>query len=385
TPGSVPRVLAGRDAELAQLRNDLGGVATYGHFVGRIRVETGPRGVGKTSLLKAVRQAAVEAGFITAWATARADDSLVGEIAHRLDTGLEQIGLGGGHDQGFRSRIRTLELELGIGPAKAGVELDVDGRAARRTPATHAFGDLVTTAATTARERGSAGVCILIDEIQAAPAADLRTVAYAWQELQGEVDEPPAVLIAAGLPNAPDVLSGAVTFSERFAFRPLVRLTDDDAREVLTRTAEVGEVVWEPDALAEVVVRAQGYPYFLQLYGDAMWRVAEPDPGTALTGGHLARAEDLVTEETRTMFRARWAKATPAEQRLMVVMARHGDGPVRRGEIADELGVDTRELSVQRRDLIDKGLIEAAGYGRLRFSTPGFAAFITEETGTQPS
>lgn len=63
TPGSVPLVLAGRDAPLTQIRTQLGGVATYGQFVGRIRVETGPRGVGKTSLLKAVQDSAAEAGL----------------------------------------------------------------------------------------------------------------------------------------------------------------------------------------------------------------------------------------------------------------------------------------------------------------------------------
>lgn len=44
--------------------------------------------------------------------------------------------------------------------------------------------------------------------------------------------------------------------------------------------------------------------------------------------------------------------------------------------------MDTRELSVQRCDLIDKSLIEAPGYGHLRCTTPTLAAFVTEETGT---
>lgn len=50
TPGSVPLVLAGRDAQLTQIRTQLGGVATFAQFLRHIRVETGPRGMGKTSL-----------------------------------------------------------------------------------------------------------------------------------------------------------------------------------------------------------------------------------------------------------------------------------------------------------------------------------------------
>lgn len=386
TPGSVPLVLAGRDVQLAQVRNTLGGVATYGRLVGRIRVETGSRGLGKTSLLKAVQDTAAEAGFVTAWVTARADESLAAQVAHGLAHGLDQIGVGVLRDARFRDRIRTLDLELGVGPAKAGVELDVTTPSAPSatsgTPAATALRGLVTDGADAARERGSAGLCVLVDELQTAPAADLRTVAYAWQEMQVQHDQPPAVLFAAGLPNTPDVLTDAVTFSERFAFRPLERLTDAEARDALTRTCEPTGVRWDPALVAEVVRRAQGYPYFVQLYGDAIWQVAEPEAGTLVTEEHLPSAEGIVRADTQAMFRARWAKATAGEQRMLVALARFGDRPVLRGELAELLGVSSTALSVQRRRLIDKGLIEAVGHGRLQFTTPGFAAFVQDEAGT---
>jgi AAA ATPase domain len=382
TPGSVPLVLAGRDAQLAQVRNALGGVATYGHFLGRIRVETGSRGVGKTSLLKAVQDTAAEAGFVTVWATARTDESLAGQIAHGLADGLDGIGVTLLRDARLRDRIRTLELELGVGPAKAGVEVDVTPDEPRAgAPAATALRDLVTAGAVSARERGSAGVCVIVDELQAAPAADLRTVAYAWQEMQVQHDQPPAALFAAGLPNTPDVLTDAVTFSERFAFRPLNRLTDAEAADALTRTAMQARVSWAPGVVDQVARRAQGYPYFVQLYGDAIWQAAQPEPGAVLTPEHLQRADEIVAADTQAMFRARWAKATSGEQRLLTAMAQFGDAPVRRADLAARLGVSSTDLSVQRRRLLDKGLIETAGHGRLQFTTPGFAAFVRDETG----
>jgi AAA ATPase domain len=386
TPGSVPLVFAGRDAQLAQVRNALGGVATYGRFLGRIRVETGSRGVGKTSLLKAVQDTAAEAGFVTVWATARVDESLAGQIVHGLAAGLDGIGIRLTRDARLRDRIRALELELGVGPAKAGVELDVTADdTPSRAPAAVALRDLITQGAGWARDRGSAGVCVIVDELQAAPAADLRTVAYAWQEMQVQHDQPAAALFAAGLPNTPDVLTDAVTFSERFAFRALDRLTDAEAAEALTRTAMHAEVVWAPGVVDRVVERAQGFPYFVQLYGDAIWQAARPESGTVLTTEHLRQAEAIVTADTQTMFRARWAKATPGEQRLLTAMAQFGDAPVRRADLAERLGVSTTDISVQRRRLLDKGLIESAGHGRLQFTTPGFAAFIQDETGVGPT
>jgi hypothetical protein len=91
------------------------------------------------------------------------------------------------------------------------------------------------------------------------------------------------------------------------------------------------------------------HPYFVQLYGDAVWQAAAPDPGVVLGREHLLRAQSIVDVDT---------------------MSRLGDEPVRRADLADHLGVNGEHLGVQRRRLIDKGLIESAGHGRLRSTTP---------------
>ena len=386
TPGAAPSVLAGRREQVESAEADLAVVATYARFQGRIRVDIGSRGVGKTSLLKTVRESAAGVGMVTAWVTARTDESLVTSLVHALATELDRIGVDVARRTPWRERLERLSVELGVGPAKAGVEVDVSpggapGPGQRATSA--AFGELVTTAALEARRRGSAGLCLLVDEIQAAPRADLRTLAYAWQELQNAVPEPPAVLFAAGLPNAPDVLTAAVTFSERFGFRTLERLDDADAAEALVVPAAQHDVGWAPDLLEAVVTLAQGYPYFLQLYGDALWRRARPRAGGRLGLEHLEGAHADVERELETMFRARWAKAAPGERRLLTAMAALGDDAVRRGEVAQRMGVGTNEISVARRSLLDKGLVEVAARGMLRFTVPGFAAFVRGESGEE--
>ncbi|GGF54571.1 hypothetical protein GCM10011519_30600 [Marmoricola endophyticus] len=383
SPGAAPTFLSGRREQLDSAQAELGLVATYARFVGRIRVEVGQRGVGKTSLLRAVRAQAEEAGFVTAWVTARADERLVGALVHALGEGLATIGVDVGRHRGLRERVRRLTVELGAGPAKAGVELDVSAEQGTAPASSAAFGGFVSEAALAARERGSAGLCLLVDEIQAARVPDLRTLAYAWQELQTAVPEPPAVLFAAGLPDSPDVLTRAVTFSERFGFRPLDRLDPDDARRALLAPADSVGVGWDERLLAEVLRRAEGYPYFLQLWGDAVWRASVPEAGGVLDESALAVAETGVRAEQQTMFRARWAKATPAEQRVLAAIAalEEDDGAgVRRSAVAERLGVGSNDLSEPRRRLLDKGLIEAPGRGRLAFTTPGFAAFVREET-----
>ncbi|MEJ7832912.1 MAG: AAA family ATPase [Nocardioides sp.] len=384
TPGAAPHVLAGRREQIDAAEADVALVATFGRFQGRVRVDIGSRGVGKTSLLKSVRELAAAAGLVTVWVTARADESLVASLVHGLVRQLDRIGIDVGGRPPWRDRVQGLTVELGAGPAKAGVELDL-GPSPTGTTGTGAasgvFGDLVTTASSAARERGSGGLCLIVDEIQAAPRADLRTLAYAWQELQNAVPEPAALMFAAGLPNAPDVLTSAVTFSERFAFRTLERLSAADAADALVVPADEHGVTWHPALLAAVVDLAQGYPYFLQLYGDALWRSARPDAGGVLSVDHLAAARRQVDAELETMFRARWAKAAPGERRLLAAMAALGDDAVRRGDVAERLGVTTNDLSVPRRSLIDKGLIEVAARGMLRFTVPGFAEFVRAEAG----
>ncbi|NHA01583.1 type IV toxin-antitoxin system AbiEi family antitoxin domain-containing protein [Nocardioides sp. W3-2-3] len=57
-------------------------------------------------------------------------------------------------------------------------------------------------------------------------------------------------------------------------------------------------------------------------------------------------------------------------------MAAAGDGNVTRAAIAAGMGVDSRAISVPRERLIDKGVIEPVGHGLVRFTLPGFGAFV---------
>jgi hypothetical protein len=135
------------------------------------------------------------------------------------------------------------------------------------------------------------------------------------------------------------------------------------------------------------VETARGYPQSLQILGAATWDAARPEPGSRLdlvaveTGSRSARSA------LASIFEARWAVATSSERSFLRAMAEIGRAVVRRGEIAARLDTTTEALSMVRRNLIIKGIVEEAGYGRLRFTIPGFESFVldqerpTEETG----
>jgi hypothetical protein len=73
------------------------------------------------------------------------------------------------------------------------------------------------------------------------------------------------------LPNASDSIATAVTFSERFAYRPLLPLEPDAEEFALAVPARELGVEWEDEGLRMAVGIARGYPYLVQLIGDAAW------------------------------------------------------------------------------------------------------------------
>ncbi|KAB2807153.1 hypothetical protein F9L07_27040 [Pimelobacter simplex] len=76
------------------------------------------------------------------------------------------------------------------------------------------------------------------------------------------------------------------------------------------------------------------------------------------------------------MHRARWGSATPTEQAFLAAMAATGLDNVTRVAIATGMGRDSRSISAPRERLIDKGVIEPVGHGLVRFTLPGFGAFV---------
>ena len=280
----------------------------------------------------------------------------------------------------LRDLLEHLTMTVGV-PGVAQVEAAWARQPAVATQGVREFEDVVRETAASAGREGRPGVVFFIDEIQSADRDGLRTLGYAWQHLQSEGSDIPAAVFAAGLPNSPEAIAAVVTFSERFAYRPLERLAPEAVMIALTGPARALGVEWDQGALEDAVAVAQGYPYSVQLIGDTTWAAAGyPDVGTTLTRVHLQQGQQAMRTDLDALFRARWEKATAVEQDFMQAMASLGDGPVRRSDIARTLTATSDELSVPRARLIDKGLIDVAGRGQLEFTIPGFAEYVRTRT-----
>lgn len=373
TPGEIARLVPGRAQQLADFDERLSYMVDLRRFVGRIRVDHAPRGYGKTSLLREYERRARARGALVVWVTA-GESGLIAQIA--VEIARATAGWGESARRRVRTHLDSLTVRLGV-PAVAGVDATLrPGRGPVTPTGSREFEELVRAAA--AGDEHS-GLVILVDEIQSADADGLRTLAYTWQHLQGEGIDVPAAVYTAGLPNAPDVVAAAVTFSERFAYRPLLPLLPADEEFALVVPARELGVEWDRDALEVAVAIARGYPYVVQLIGDAAWSVSgRPDAGARITAAAVETGRGLMEADMEALFRARWAGAPEGERRFMSAMAELGDGPVRRSAIAERLGERSERLSVPRARLIDKGFIQPGDRGELEFTIPGFAQFVRE-------
>lgn len=137
------------------------------------------------------------------------------------------------------------------------------------------------------------------------------------------------------------------------------------------------EVEYTEDALARMLERAEGYPYFLQEWGRGVWDSAVANPIDV--EDVAAAAPEVEQKLAHDFFSVRLERATAAKRRYCRAMASLGDGAQKSAAIADALGYSSvRAASTQRASLIEKGGIYSVGRGRLDFTVPRFAAFLRE-------
>jgi hypothetical protein len=149
------------------------------------------------------------------------------------------------------------------------------------------------------------------------------------------------------------------------------------ARKALIEPAAIEGIGWDDDAVALVVQETSGYPYFLQQFGQDTWDEA-PGPAITLADARVGAARGRASLDDG-FFRARWDRATRAEQRYLRAMATDGDAGSSSGDVATRLGRSVNSFGPVRANLISKGLIFAPEHGIVAFTVPGMAEFIQRQ------
>jgi AAA ATPase domain len=373
--GSRPAALTGRDSEIERFRIAIGRLSRGATEQGI--VIHGLRGVGKTVLLNKLEEVASNAGWVTAFAELRRGDDFRLVMARALFNAIRQLDahrIGSDAIARVRSAFTSFSATL---RSDGTIRFGFDVAPAHGTADS---GDLETDLVEMlqelgrAAEQGRAGGAILLDELQLADRDDLEAfVAAVHRATQKAL---PIAVVVAGPPTLPATLAEAKTYAERlFSFPRLGALAEGDARDALLLPAREEGVGYEDEALAMLLERAGGYPYFLQEWGRGVWDVAVDNPiSTEDVEAAIPEVERRLNED---FFAVRLARTTPAERRYCAVMANLGDGAQESGVIARSMGyTNVRAASSLRASLIDKGVLYSVGRGRLDFTVPRFAEFM---------
>ncbi len=386
--GQRPPELAGRDSELAAVE-----VALERAARGRPErsvVLVGLRGVGKTVLLNAVRSRAIERLWGTAKLEVRAGHPIRRPIASALHLAVRELGV--------RHRDPA-RVEQFLGVLKAFALRSASDRATLRerwqpgidVPASSGRADtgdieidlveVLVDAADLARDVGT-GVALFLDEMQDLTEQDASALCAAFHEISQQ--GLPLVLVGAGLPHVPATLAASKSYSERlFRYVRVDRLERAAAEQAWVAPAAEEGVVFSPDAIEALYSATDGYPYFVQAYGKAVWDVA---PGSPVTAADVHVAAPLARADLGVgFFGSRYERATPAERDYLQAMASlvdqspGGEGAVPTSAVAAALGRKPSSLSPARDALLKKGLVYSTERGRIAFTVPHFAAFLRDQ------
>jgi len=146
------------------------------------------------------------------------------------------------------------------------------------------------------------------------------------------------------------------------------------ARAAIQNPATKSGIEYTEEALREIFVKTQGYPYFLQEWGKHCWQCAEQSPIT-LTNVNSA-SELAILELDSSFFRVRFDRLTPSEKKYLRAMAELGPGPHRSGDIAELLKKEVQSVAPIRAKLISKGMIYSPSHGDNIFTVPLFDGYM---------
>ena len=381
----VPPVLAGRDAEFADLHRYLQRIVA-GRY-DRPRLLTGDRGFGKTVLLAEFAAQArgselSDRPAIVIDVEAVRGTNLVDQLLPVIREELRSASL----DRRVGDAVRRALAFLGAVSARwgtAAVSVDLD-------PDDPRGGDLVTDLYELLRDlddiarSDERAVFIIVDEVQQTSDATLGALAAALQRMNKRAadprDAPRIGLLLAGLPDARSHLRelAGTYLQDRIRSHALGPLDEAAAAEALDGPARDAGTDWDGRALELAVGAAAGWPYALQLIGECTWDAAD---GDLLDAEAARRGVGAAQEELADLYAARWRELPPAERAYLAGFVSVPEASRTATTVAESMGKTPSQVATARARLVNtRRLLREDDRGSLTFSLPGFGEWVASVT-----
>ncbi|MGV4378065.1 ATP-binding protein [Trueperella pyogenes] len=377
--GAKPPVLAGREDQMKDFELLL--ARTMKGRPARSMIITGLRGVGKTVLLSAFRDRAENAQWVTVELEAsKYDETLFRrQIYSKLRIALLRISPRAKWDSHLNRAAQFLSsFSLTFDPEgalSAGFDIGDTRGLADSQILNHDLTELFLSLGQAAKAHNK-GVVLLIDEIQFLERNQLEALIMAIHKTVQRAL--PITVVGAGLPQIAELAGDAKSYAERlFIFPRVDSLTPEDTKIAFADPAQDEGVYWEESALERAIEATDGYPYFIQELGSAVWKVAEKSPITAEDVEHSIDLFEAGLDES--FFRVRLDRATSLQAAYLRAMAELGPGPQKANAVAEVMGRDSKSLGPTRSELINMGLLYTPMHGYAEFTVPHFDRFMKRE------
>lgn len=224
-----------------------------------------------------------------------------------------------------------------------------------------------------AADKAGRPICFFVDEIQYMKRDEMEALIGALHRCSQL--RLPIIFYGAGLPKVLKIFGEVKSYSERlFQFVEVDSLKEADACEAVIEPAKDFGVLYEKDAVQEILTHTQGYPFFIQALCSTVWKK------TSLN--RISRKDVLENEPEyleyldKGFFKVRYERCTKKEQEFLFAMVMCGELPCTIANVAHFMESSVKKISPLRATLIDKGLIYATGHGEVDFTVPQFDNYL---------
>ncbi|MDI9889315.1 AAA family ATPase [Streptomyces sp. HNM0645] len=371
--GATPPVLVGRDSFLEDYEILLDRLV--GGYAEKSMLITGLRGVGKTVLLNEFERIAKQRDWVPVWA----EISPSYEFAQRMYSLVRQALLDLSPSARWSDRFKRAAGVL----KSFNITFSPDGSVSGALDAEAVEGagdsgfldrdlsDIIQALGEAARERGR-GVVFLFDELQFLSPLELESLVVALH--RGVQRRLPVTLVGAGLPQLPELVGDARSYAERlFKFPQVSQLSSHEVELALTRPVN-GALKFTGGALARVFEHTEGYPYFVQEYGRALWNLSVDGNVSSI---HVDQAEREVSAELDSaFFQVRTDRLSPDELSVLRAMAEFGKGPVALDELAPIVRTGGANLDQLLTELTTRAMVYSPRFGQYAFTVPHYDGYL---------
>ena len=355
--GNRPERLVGREKVLEDFSESLDSRPGSKE---RATVLLGQRGSGKTVLLWEMADRASSRGFVVAKPTI-ASAGMLERIVEKVQDDGER------HVKGRGARL--------VGGSVGALGFSAGLQFSREVQESRSFSYKLTHLVRELTAQGK-GTLILVDELQA-NSPEIRQLVITYQELVGE--QLNVALVMAGLPGAVaatlnDRILTFLNRAKKVTLGPLA-LADVDAF-YKKAFSEVG-LVMDGKTRRKAAEATQGSPYLLQLIGHYLVAYASDDG--SLGGDGFAEALAVAQRDFENdVCKTSLVSLSDKDVAFLEAMACDADSSTM-ADIALRMCVTPDYAQKYRKRLIDAGIIEQSGRGKVAFAVPYLKSYLQRE------